>query len=415
MTVLLKRELRLVHRAKNLPSLRLTIGSVVLFGYIGDRISSRRLPFISGLILVFLSTLCFALATSLWVLLMARLIEGFSTAAVNTVGYTLLTETVGRKNLGKAMGYTSLAISFGLLIGPVIGGVLYEYCGYFQVFLPAFGLIGTEVVLRLLIIEKDKPAMICIPPAADDTNERFSFPGKDRNSENEDNSPVTTPLLPRQATTRFSRNAYGELLSSPRFLTSLIAIFILNSIICGFDSTLVPYIHDTFAMRATHAAALFFALAIPMVLTPIFGYFTDRYGPRLPVITGLMLATPSLSLLPLIKHSTVAPFPKLAAVLVCVGLAFALALPPTRVEAMLVVGEMEDQWPGEFGSNSVSGRANGLINMMVAAGGMVGPLYAGYVRVKGGWEVLAWCNAGWSLGLLMLVILITGRKSGVVP
>ena len=109
-----------------------------------------------GLILVFLSTLAFALATDVWTLLAARLLEGLSTAIVGTVGYAMLTEMAGRENLGKVMGYTSMALSFGLLIGPVVGGVLYEYCGYYQVYLPAFGLIAMEVILRLLVIEKGK-------------------------------------------------------------------------------------------------------------------------------------------------------------------------------------------------------------------------------------------------------------------
>ncbi|KAL8954924.1 MAG: hypothetical protein Q9193_007010, partial [Seirophora villosa] len=107
------------------------LGSL-LFGHIGDMISSRRIPFVLGLVLVFLSTLAFALATNLWTLLVARILEGLSSAVVSTVGFALLTDVVDPAHLGKAMGYTSLALSFGLLIGPVVGGVLYEYCGYFQ-------------------------------------------------------------------------------------------------------------------------------------------------------------------------------------------------------------------------------------------------------------------------------------------
>ena len=62
-------------------------------------------------------------------------------------------EVVGQERLGRATGFSSMALSMGLLLGPVVGGVLYEYAGYFQTFLPALVLVGVELVLRMLIVE----------------------------------------------------------------------------------------------------------------------------------------------------------------------------------------------------------------------------------------------------------------------
>ena len=101
----------------------------MIYGHISDLLPSRRAPFLRSLVLVFLSTLCFAIAHNLWVLLGARLLQGFATAMVTVFGYALLNEVVGPKNLGTAMGYTTMGLSFGLMIGPVIGGVLYDYFG----------------------------------------------------------------------------------------------------------------------------------------------------------------------------------------------------------------------------------------------------------------------------------------------
>ena len=379
----------------------------MLFGYLGDKFSSRRTPFILGLILVFLSTLLFALATSLWTLLTARILEGFSTAIVHTVGYTLLTEVVGLEHLGKATGYTSMALSFGLLLGPVLGGVLYEYCGYFQVFLPAFGLIAMEIILRLMIIEKGKKP---IPPTLGSSSpaeatqkgslirgilsDPASHPGE------------LDPLVQPSATTQ-SANAYTALLTSPRFLMALIALLILNSIANGFDSTLVPYIQEAFHMPATQAAALFLALALPMLLAPISGWLTDHYGARLPILSGLVVAIPSQILLSLISKGTAMPFLKLAVSLAFVGLTYALAMAPLRVEANFVVDQIEKETPGGFGSRGILARAIGLMNTVVAAGGFVGPLYAGFVRVSAGWKVLELLNAGLCAGILVSFLLST--------
>ena len=386
---------------------------LVLFGYIADMLSARRTPFILSLILSFLSTVALALSTNIWVLLAARLLEGLSTAIVSTFGFALIMDVVGRERLGSALGYTSVANSIGLLIGPVIGGVLYDYCGYFQVYLPALGLLGIEIVLRLLVIEKKKAigTVPCTSSLAEPAPKAQPIP-----IEVDDDAPKTTtttidsdPLLPSVTGTK-PVNAYQVLLRSPQFLVALIALFSINTIACGFDSTLTPYIHDTFNMHATHAAALFLALAVPMLLGPVAGWIADRYGPKLPTAVGLMLASVALALMTLVSEGTPAPFAKLAVLLVIVGFGFALALTPLRVEASLVVDRMEREKPGLFGVNGANGSAFGLMNTMVAAGGLVGPLYAGFVRVVTGWEALSLINGALSLALFMLVILITGGK-----
>lgn len=128
----------------------------VFFGWIGDELPGRRAPFILGVAVLGGSTLCFALGRALPVLLMARILEGLSTAVVCTLGYALLNDADGAEHVGKAMGYSSVALSLGLFTGPVIGGVLYEYRGYFQVFLPAFCLIAVEMILRVTVIEPEK-------------------------------------------------------------------------------------------------------------------------------------------------------------------------------------------------------------------------------------------------------------------
>ena len=385
----------------------------VLFGYMGDKISSHRTLFVLGLVVVFLSTLCFALATNVWVILAARLLEGLSTAIVTTVGYVLLTEVVGPKHLGKAMGYTSMALSFGLMAGPVVGGFLYEYCGYFSVFYPVFGLLVLELVLRLMIVEEkgsfaSSPSSASQPEAIQKTS---STEPTTEHPASEATSAESQPLLGSEATTPPRPvNAYIALLRSPRFIVALIALFILNSIACGFDSILTPFLRDTFNMHSSQAAAIFLTLAVPMLFAPLLGSLTDRFGPKIPSTVGLMLAVPSLTLLSLITHNTTSPIAKLAALFTFLGLAFALAMPPLRVEVSLVVEQMEREKAGQFGPSGAYGRAYSLVNVVVAAAGLVGPLYAGFMRLSAGWQVLAWINGGLSAAVLVCVVLVTGSK-----
>ncbi|KAL8726062.1 MAG: hypothetical protein Q9166_006941 [cf. Caloplaca sp. 2 TL-2023] len=347
------------------------------------------------------STLCFALGSNLPVLLVARLLEGLSTAIVNTIGMTLISDAVGPKDIGKAMGYTSMALSSGLLLGPFLGGVLYEYGGYFHVFLPALGLVVVEIILRLMIVEPkiSRGSLTAVGNSDEVNTSRASHKTWDREAE---------PLLVKP---KDSRSAFAVLLCSPRFLVAMLSLFVVNSIGCGFDGVLGPYIKDEFDLRATHAAALFLALALPMFLAPISGALTDRYGAKWPAAGGFLIAIPSLILLRLITAGTTMPFLKLVVLLIFVGIAFALAMPPLRVEASKVVEALERKKPGVFGEYGAYSQAYGLINTAIAAGGMVGPLYAGYVRVWLGWAALSLSMGIVSAVMLVLLLLFCGEKS----
>ncbi|KAL8786527.1 MAG: hypothetical protein Q9213_002754 [Squamulea squamosa] len=355
----------------------------------------------------------FALATTVWALLAARILQGLSTAIVHTIGYTLLTEAVEKEHLGKAMGYTSMALSSGLLIGPVLGGVLYDYCGYFQVFLPAFGLITIEVMLRLMVVEREKKQLnASIPPSPQLPATLQSTPRILTGGEYA-SSTESEPLLshPPDPTARHT-GAYKALLMSPRFGVAIASLFVLNSIANGFDSTLVPFVQDAFNMHSSRVAALFLALAIPMLLAPLSGWLADHYGPRFPILAGISVAIPSLSLLSLISQATTWPLLKMVLILAFVGLAFALAMGPFGVDAILAVHKIEEQSaPGEFGAKGILARAIGLQNTIIAGGGLLGPLYAGFVRVAVGWKGLEILNAGLCTGILVLALLcVDGRK-----
>ncbi len=92
--------------------------------------------------------------TSIGVFIAGRLLQGLSAAVVWVVGLALLVDTVGQQEVGQMMGYVSLSMSLGILAGPLLGGVVYEGGGYYAVFAMAFGLIGLDIILRLVLVEK---------------------------------------------------------------------------------------------------------------------------------------------------------------------------------------------------------------------------------------------------------------------
>ncbi|KAL8834922.1 MAG: hypothetical protein Q9176_007216 [Flavoplaca citrina] len=386
-------------------------GAVLMIGC--HLFPSRRHPFLLGLVLLFLSTLFFALATTVWALLAARILQGFSTAIVHTIGYTLLTEVVGKEHLGKAIGYTSMALSTGLLIGPVLGGLLYEYCGYFQVFLPAFGLITIELMLRCMMVEMEKKQPDPVVPPSPQLPATAGRPSQIRPGDKHSSTTDSDPLLPHPPKSKARQaSTYKILLTSPRFVVAITSLFVLNVIANGFDSTLAPFAQDAFDMRPSRVATLFLALAIPMLLAPLSGWLADRYGPRFPVMAGLAVAVPALVVLSSVSKTTTAPLIKMIMILAFVGLAFALAMGPLGVEAILAVHEIEERSsPDEFGTKGLLAQAIGLQNTVIAGGGLLGPLYAGFVRLAVGWEGLEMLNAGLCIAIFALGLLtVKGRR-----
>jgi MFS family permease len=123
-------------------------------GFYADRSSSRRLPLLVGLLALAGATLMLCLAQTVSLLLIARILQGCSAALVWTVGLALLVDTVGQKDIGKALGYTSISMSVSILGAPVLGGVVYEKAGYYAVYYMAFGIVALDILLRLLLIEK---------------------------------------------------------------------------------------------------------------------------------------------------------------------------------------------------------------------------------------------------------------------
>jgi MFS family permease len=94
-------------------------------GWFADHTTTRRAPLLCGLVALTGSTGMLCAASSVSVFIAGRILQGISAAVVWTTGLALLADTVGQKDVGHAMGYVSLAMSLGILVGPLLGGVVF--------------------------------------------------------------------------------------------------------------------------------------------------------------------------------------------------------------------------------------------------------------------------------------------------
>ncbi|VDK53140.1 unnamed protein product [Anisakis simplex] len=98
-------------------------------GYIIDRIG-YELPMIIGLCVMFTSTAIFALGRSYGVLFFARSLQGFGSAFADTSGLAMIADRFSEENeRSAALGIALAFISFGCLVAPPFGSVLYSLAG----------------------------------------------------------------------------------------------------------------------------------------------------------------------------------------------------------------------------------------------------------------------------------------------
>lgn len=93
-------------------------------GWYADNSNSRRFPLLIGLLALAGATLMLCLAQTIWLLVLGRVLQGISAAIVWTVGTALLVDTVGKRYIGQTMGYVSISMSLGILIAPLLGGLV---------------------------------------------------------------------------------------------------------------------------------------------------------------------------------------------------------------------------------------------------------------------------------------------------
>lgn len=137
------------------------------FGALSDKVGRKKL-LVWGLIALAVTTLLYAFASSFWVLVLARLLQGFAAAIPWTAGLALLAEVFPKEERGKAMGLAMSGQAGGVLLGPPIGGWLYDLGGYR---FPFFTATGIALILAIL-------CLVALRNVTEKKSDRFTSPFK---------------------------------------------------------------------------------------------------------------------------------------------------------------------------------------------------------------------------------------------
>jgi MFS family permease len=107
---------------------------VVSVGRLGDLLGRRRLMLAGISLFTLASTLC-GVASELWMLLAARVFQGFGAAVMMALSMALVGDTVARERSGQAMGFLGTMSAVGTALGPSLGGLLVATLGWRSLFL----------------------------------------------------------------------------------------------------------------------------------------------------------------------------------------------------------------------------------------------------------------------------------------
>lgn len=124
----------------------------VPFGRIADIYGMKRI-FILGIIIFTIATFLAALSYSVEFLIFSRVLQGVGSAMIFVTGLALIISVYPPREMGGAIGINVTAVFLGLVMGPVLGGLLTQYLGWRSIF---YLTVPLGILVTLLVIVKLK-------------------------------------------------------------------------------------------------------------------------------------------------------------------------------------------------------------------------------------------------------------------
>jgi MFS family permease len=131
-------------------------------GGLSDRFG-RRLPLIIALLVGGLAALAVPMVRSLWPLALLWVIEAAAFAAAIPAAEALVIDLSGDERQGMALGYFTAAAGLGAVIGPLLGGWLYDRFAAAGAFGASALLMALGALLILLFVREPSRALTPAP------------------------------------------------------------------------------------------------------------------------------------------------------------------------------------------------------------------------------------------------------------
>ena len=287
-------------------------GTVAAVGRIADRVG-RKLLYTYGFGVFVAGSAACALAPSLGLLVVGRLVQAVGAVMLQANSYALIRDVLPPGRLGTGLGVQGAAQAVGLCVGPVVGGALTALGGWRLIFLVNIPLGVIGLLLGWLFLPRSThhdpmsridpygTLLLAAIPAA--VLAALSFAAQSGTPPwIEPVLAVLAGLLLLAAVMRQQR-APGSVLDAalvrvPAFDAGIVAAMLSYVVLFGCLVSVPFYLE-----RTLHVGPLAVGLelsALPIALAafaPLGGAIRDRVGPRLPTGLGMVVAAAGVALL----------------------------------------------------------------------------------------------------------------------
>jgi MFS family permease len=320
-------------------------------GAVSDR-TGRKAPLVGGMAALAAATVLFAFGRALPWLFLARLVQGAADAVTWVVGFALIADLYGPAERGRVTGIVMSGTSFAFMIGPSLGGWLYELGGMRLPFM-AVAILAIAGALAFVWIDvpRDHAAREQVPVSA----------------------VVRTPAIAACAA----------------------AVVTASATLSMLEPVVALHLSTNLGIGPARVGLLFgIAAVVNAMLHPIFGHMADRVGARRLTFTGL-----ALNALALAAVGQSWSFASTIALYVLLAATAALVITPS----LAYMGEATT----EAGIGSF-GVAYGLYNMAWGAGLLGGPAVGGFLYERLGFARL---TIVWAPVLLVITFVLARVQS----
>ncbi|PBK80786.1 MFS general substrate transporter [Armillaria gallica] len=356
-----------------------SVGSSVPVAIWSEMKHTRKVPYVTGVLMLMVSQIIFMEAPYYWVMCLARCIQGVGTGTRLVVGLAMLCDRSPSEVFGRQLGIAMSGGLLGMFLGAPIGGPLYARFGFHGPFI--FGAIVSlpDLVLRLLVIGEGDASR---PPSSLVISNHI----------------LGNNIVRSEAEVSLIR-AFRLLLQSHRALGAAGVTVIISMIDTMLLPVLPSHLNHVWGLDASKVGLVILAVIVPSVFAPpIVGWFADRFGVPAVIIATSIFAMPWYTVLILEAHLSLFVVVDACATFFAAGLG---TLVPTELA---------------FVARTTDGvgyaHVYALYNFAFGIGSLAGPVVGGqmYDAIAKGWMAICFTVVGLLAFCVVATFFFLGEK-----
>lgn len=310
---------------------------LVPLGKIAD-IYGRKKIFLYGITVYTCASFLSGISTSIPMLIISRIIQGFGGAMIFGTGIAILTSVFPEGERGKALGINVSSTYLGLSLGPVLGGFLTQHFGWRSIF---YANVPLGLIIIILVVWKLRGEW------AGAKGEKFDFPGSVMYSLTLvslmygfsiltfTTGKILIPLgiIGILLFIWWEMRVESPVLTMNLFKNNRVFMFSNLSALINYSATftvgflLSLYLQYIKGLGPQNAGLILISQPVVMAMfSPIAGRLSDRIEPRIVASSGMAITVIGLSLFIFLQDNTTVRY--IVCSLIIIGFGFALFSSP---------------------------------------------------------------------------------------